>query len=140
PPPAVFQNLVVSLARAAEVRQGRGVSRAGQPAYRVRGYLAAIVEKGRTHNNWVWDIYDGDKRRVFCIAAAEAGRHAAKEAGTGADEQMLGRIAQASMEKLAAFLAAPPPPPPSPVQPGGPAIAADEMPDAAALALVAPLP
>jgi hypothetical protein len=139
PPPGVFQNLVVSLASAAEARQVRVVSRAGQPAYRVRGYLAAIVEKGRTHISWVWDIYDSDKRRVFRIAGEEASGRSAKDAWAVADDQMLARIAQASMEKLAVFLAAPPPPPPAPAQPGGPAIAADDT-GGAALALVPPLP
>ena len=137
PPPTVFQNLVVSLASAAEARQVRVVSRAGQPAYRVRGYLAAIVEKGRTHISWVWDIYDSDKRRVFRISGEEASGRSAKDAWTVADDQMLGRIAQASMEKLAVFLAAPPPP--APAQPGGPAIAADDT-GGTALALVPPLP
>src|SRR5262249_41029217 len=80
PPPAIFQNLVIKLASAAEARQVRVVSRAGQPAYRVRGYLAAIVEKGRTHISWVWDIYDGDKRRVLRISGEEASGRSAKDA------------------------------------------------------------
>src|SRR6266849_3490498 len=60
PPVGVFQNLVTTLAAEATARQVQVVSRAGQPAYRIRGYLAAIVEGGRSHISWVWDVYDTD--------------------------------------------------------------------------------
>ncbi len=137
PPQGVFQNLVVSLASAAEARQVRVVSRAGQPVYRVRGYLAAIVERGRTHISWVWDVYDADKRRVLRIAGEEAGGRHGSNAWAAADDQMLRRIAQASMDRLAAFLAAPPPAPAEPSQPGQPAVASTDS-AAATLALAAP--
>jgi hypothetical protein len=139
PPRPVFQNLVVNLASAAEARQVRVVSRAGQPAYRVRGYLAAIVERGRSHISWVWDIYDADKRRVLRIAGEEAaGRHTGN-AWAAADDQMVRRIAQASMDRLATFLSAPPPAPADPVQPGQPAVAALPTPGGA-FAFAAPRP
>jgi hypothetical protein len=139
PPVAVFQNLVTTLAAEATARQVRVVSRAGEPAYRIRGYLAAIVVGGRSHISWVWDIYDADKRRVLRIAGEEAGGRQTANAWAAADDQMLRRIARASMDRVAAFLAAPPVPPAEPApQPGQPAVAAAAPPPAGALALAAP--
>ena len=122
PPVGVFQNLVTELASEAEARQVVVVSRANPAAYRIRGYLAAIVEKGRTHISWVWDVYDADKRRVLRIAGEEAGGRAGGNAWAAADDPTLKRIARAGMDRLVAFLAAPPGEPAAPVGPG-PAIA-----------------
>jgi hypothetical protein len=139
PPVAVFQNLVTTLAAEATARQVRVVSRAGQPAYRIRGYLAAIVAGGRSHISWVWDVYDTDKRRVLRIAGEEAAGRPGANAWAAADDQMLHRIARTSMDRLAAFLAAPPAPPAEPAtQPGQPAVAAADAPPAGTLALAAP--
>ena len=143
PPVAVFENLVTTLSAEATARKIQVVSRTGQPAYRVRGYLAAIVAGGRSHISWVWDVYDADKRRVLRIAGEEAGGRPGANAWAAADEQMVRRIAGASMDRLAAFLAAPQAPPAEPVQPGGPAVAATDDPAAteainAALALADP--
>ena len=139
PPVAVFQNLVTTLAAEATTRQVRVVSRVGQPAYRVRGYLAALVVGGRSHISWVWDVYDADKHRVFRIAGEEAGGRPGANAWAAADDQMVRRIARTSMDRLTAFLAAPPAPPAEPVQPGQPAVAAaDSLPPAGTLALAAP--
>jgi hypothetical protein len=127
PPVAVFQNLVTTLSAEAAARQVRVVSRTGDPAYRVRGYLAAIVVGGKSHISWVWDVYDADKRRVLRIAGEEAGGRAGANAWGAADEQMVRRIARTSMDQLVAFLAAPPAPPGGePPQPGQPAIASGE--------------
>jgi hypothetical protein len=141
PPVAVFQNLVTTLAAEATTRQVQVVSRAGQPAYRIRGYLAAIVVGGRSHISWVWDVYDADKHRVFRIAGEEAGGRPGGNAWAAADDPMVRRIARTSMDRLAAFLAAPPAPPAEPAQPGQPAVAAAESPPpAGTLALAAPPP
>ena len=139
PPVAVFQNLVTTLSAEAQARQVRVVSRTGDPAYRIRGYLAAIVVGGKSHISWVWDVYDADKRRVLRIAGEEAGGRAGSNGWAAADEQMVRRIARTSIERLTAFLAAPPAPPavePA-TQPGQPAVASA---DAAqpTLALAAP--
>ena len=126
PPVAVFQNLVTTLSAEAAARRVRVVSRTGDPAYRIRGYLAAIVVGGKSHISWVWDVYDADKRRVFRIAGEEAGGRA--NAWGAADEQLVRRIARTSMDRLVAFLAAPSAPPAGepPPQPGQPAIASGE--------------
>jgi hypothetical protein len=139
PPIAVFQNLVTTLSAEAAARQVRVVSRAGDPAYRIRGYLAAIVVGGKTHISWVWDVYDADKRRVLRIAGEEATGRPGTNAWAAADEQMVRRIARNSIDRLVTFLAAPPAPPslePAP-QPGQPAIASTDG-AAPALALAAP--
>ena len=138
PPVALFQNLVTTLSAEATARQVQVVSRTGAPAYRIRGYLAAIVVGGKSHISWVWDVYDADKRRVLRIAGEEASSRPGSNAWAAADEQMVRRIARTSMDRLAAFLAAPPAPPAvEPTQPGQPAIAAADA-AAPALALAAP--
>jgi hypothetical protein len=139
PPVPVFQNLVTTLSAEATARQVLVVSRAGQPAYRIRGYLAAIVAGGRSHISWVWDVYDADKRRVLRISGEEAAGRPGANAWAAADEQMVRRIARTSMERLVAFLAAPPAQPEP--QPGQPAVAAaDGAPAVGTLALAAPRP
>jgi hypothetical protein len=139
PPVAVFQNLVTTLSAEAASRQVQVVSRTGSPAYRIRGYLAAIVVGGKSHISWVWDVYDADKQRVLRIAGEEATGRPGSNAWAAADEQMVRRIARTSIDRLAAFLASPSAPPavePTP-QPGSPAIASADA-AAAALALTAP--
>jgi hypothetical protein len=139
PPVAVFQNLVTTLSAEAASRQVQVVSRTGSPAYRIRGYLAAIVVSGKSHISWVWDVYDADKQRVLRIAGEEATGRPGSNAWAAADEQMLRRIARSSIDRVAAFLASPSAPPavePAP-QPGSPAIASADA-AAAALALAAP--
>src|ERR1043166_4737311 len=125
PPVAVFQNLVTTLSAEAQARQVRVVSRTGNPAYRIRGYLAAIVVGGKSHISWVWDVYDVDKRRVLRISGEEASGRPGANAWAAADEQMVRRIARSSIDRLLTFLAAPPAPPAvePPMQPGQPAIA-----------------
>ena len=139
PPVAVFQNLVTTLSAEAQARQVRVVSRTADPAYRIRGYLAAIVVGGKSHISWVWDVYDADKQRVLRIAGEEATGRPGSNAWAAADEQMVRRIARSSIDRLAAFLASPSAPPaiePTP-QPGSTAIASADA-AAAALALAAP--
>ena len=138
PPVAVFQNLVTTLSAEAASRQVQVVSRTGSPAYRIRGYLAAIVVGGKSHISWVWDVYDADKQRVLRIAGEEATGRPGSNAWAAADEQMVRRIARSSVDRLAAFLASPSAPPAvEPAQPGSPAIASADA-AAAALALAAP--
>jgi len=139
PPVAVFQNLVTTLSAEAHARKVQVVSRAGNPAYRIRGYLAAIVVGGKTHISWVWDVYDTDKRRVLRIAGEEASGRPGSNAWATADEQTVRRIARTSIDRLTAFLAVPPAPPavePA-TQPGQPAVASTDA-EAPALALAAP--
>ena len=129
PPVAVFQNLVTTLSAEATARQVLVVSRAGQPAYRIRGYLAAIVAGGRSHISWVWDVYDADKRRVLRISGEETAGRPGANAWAAADEQMVRRIA------------APQAPAGPATQPGQPAVAAAYgAPAVGTLALATPRP
>jgi hypothetical protein len=136
PPVAVFQNLVTTLSAEAQARQVHVVSRTGNPAYRIRGYFAAIVVGGKSHISWVWDVYDADKRRVLRISGEEAGGRLGANAWAAADEQTMRRIARSSIDRLVTFLATPPAPPAVEPQPGGPAVAGiDGVPADSALAL-----
>ena len=106
PPPGVFNRLVDNLTSEAQSRNLAIASRAGAANYRVRGYLAAQIVRGRTHISWVWDVYDDDKLRALRIVGEEAGSRGG-DPWSAADEQMLRRIARASMDRLATFLANP---------------------------------
>src|SRR5690606_7086952 len=92
----------------AQIRRLAIVSRESPSAYRVRGYLAARVESGRTAISWTWDVYDAEQRRAIRITGAQSrpGKHKASEAWTVADDAMLTSIAGTSLDQLAAFLAA----------------------------------
>ena len=106
PPPEVFRKLVANLNDEAGARQIAVVSRNGAATYRVRGYVSALVERGKTTFAWVWDIYDTDKRRTLRIAGEEpatAGRNG-RDAWSGADEQVLRRMARDGMDRIAGFL------------------------------------
>jgi hypothetical protein len=107
PPVAVFNRLVDNLSAEAQGRQLAMASREGAASYRVRGYLAAQVIRGRTHISWVWDVYDDDKLRALRIVGEEAGGRGGADPWSVADEAMLRRIARISMERLAAFVANP---------------------------------
>ena len=70
-------------------RKSRNVaiaSREGAANYRVRGYLAAQVIRGRTHISWVWDVYDDVKVRALRIRGEEAGGRAGGDPWSIADE------------------------------------------------------
>ena len=107
PPVGVFNRLVDNLSAEAQGRQLALASREGAASYRVRGYLAAQVIRGRTHISWVLDVYDDDKLRALRITGEEAGGRAGADPWSVADEAMLRRIARASMERLASFVANP---------------------------------
>ena len=130
PPVGVFNRLVDNLSTEAQARQVAIASREGAANYRVRGYLAAQVVRGRTHISWVWDVYDDDRLRALRITGEEAGGRG----GSGgsdpwgvADEQMVRRIARASMDRLTAFLGNPA----APQVDDSPAIAAADAPEPA---------
>lgn len=107
PPPGVFNRLVDNISTEAQTRNLAIASREGAASYRVRGYLAAQVIRGRTHISWVWDVYDDDKLRTLRITGEEAGGRAGGDPWSVADEAMLRRIARVSMDQLAAFLGNP---------------------------------
>jgi hypothetical protein len=106
PPAPVFEKLVSDLAAEARSRQVQVVSRQSPASYRVRGYLAANVVEGRTHYEWVWDVYDADKRRTARLGGEERGGRPG-DAWASLDDFTLSRIAHASVDRLVAFLESP---------------------------------
>jgi hypothetical protein len=109
PPPAVFHRLVQSLKDEAGSRQIAVVS-PSEANYRLRGYLAAHGGDGATSIAWVLDVYDSGQRRAFRLSGEEkaAGRVGSASSGAAwaaADDQVLARIARASMDRFTAFLA-----------------------------------
>ena len=106
-PPSQFQRLVKNLNDEAQSRRLPVISREQQSAYRVRGYLAATVVKNQTTISWVWDVFDQDEHRALRISGEETAKVRHKDAWAAADDAMLQRIAQLSMEQLAAFLTSP---------------------------------
>jgi hypothetical protein len=104
PPVGVFNRLVDNISAEAQGRQLAIASREGGANYRVRGYLAAQVIRGRTHISWVFDVYDDVKVRALRIRGEEAGGRAGSEPWSIADEAMLRRIARASVDRITAFL------------------------------------
>ncbi len=109
PPQTQFQKLVERLNDEAQSRRLAVVSRDGSSAYRVRGALTATVDRGQTTIAWTWDVFDGGQQRVLQIKGEETGANTVKadEAWKVADDAMLQRIAQSSMDKLTAFLTSP---------------------------------
>jgi hypothetical protein len=107
PPPGVFNALVDDLSVEAQARNLAIASREGASNYRVRGYMAAQVLRGRTHISWVWDVYDGERLRALRITGEEAGGRAGGDPWSVADDPMLRKIARASLDQLAAFLSNP---------------------------------
>ena len=107
PPPGVFNRLVDDLSTEALSRNLAIASREGGANYRVRGYLAAQVIRGRTHVSWVWDVYDADRLRALRITGEEAGGRAGGDPWSVADDPMVRKIARTSMDQLAAFLSNP---------------------------------
>jgi len=106
-PPAQFQRLVKNLNDEAQSRRLAVISREQPSAYRVRGYLAATVAKNQTTVSWVWDVFDQDEHRALRISGEDTAKVRHKDAWVAADDAMLQRIAQLSMEQLAAFLTSP---------------------------------
>jgi uncharacterized lipoprotein YmbA len=112
PPPEVFRRLVASLNDEAAAQQVAVVPRQAAATYRVRGYVTALVDRDRTSFAWVWDVYDGDKRRALRITGEEpAPGHRGRDAWSVADERVLSGISRAGMERIATFLNAPDPMP-----------------------------
>jgi hypothetical protein len=141
PPESIFRRYVQDISDEANARQMAIVSREAPARFRVRGYLAALVEKRHgTVIAWVWDIYDIDQRRTLRLTGQEKSSGAGRGTWAAADDALLRRIASNGMDQLAAFLAAPDAPqgPPAAPAPGGPNIAANDdlalRPDAGALA------
>ena len=132
PPPQVFDGMVSILDSESKTRSLSIVSREGSAAYRVRGYLAAQVNHGRTTIAWVWDVYDQSQQRALRLSGEESAGKAGRDAWNAADDLVLRKIAQAGMSGLTGLINgtspadAPQPAPPATPSRRGPAVASAE--------------
>lgn len=135
PPPQVFERMVNVLDSESKLRNLQIVSREGGASYRVRSYLAAQVNRGRTTIAWVWDVYDRDQQRALRLSGEEPAGKAGRDAWATADDLILRKIAQAGLSGLSGMIngtapAEAPPPAPAPTRRGpavasGPAVVSD---------------
>jgi hypothetical protein len=124
PPPGVFERMVSVLDSETKLRSLSIVSRESPAAYRVRAYLSAQVNHGRTVIAWVWDVYDRDQQRALRLSGSEQGGKAGRDPWGAADDLVLRKIAQAGLSGLASMVNGTPPDT-APAVPGlrGPAVA-----------------
>jgi hypothetical protein len=131
PPPQVFDRMVGVLDSESKLRNLSIVSREGTASYRVRSYLAAQVNHGRTTISWVWDVYDANQQRALRLAGEEPAGKSGRDAWSAADDLVLRRIAQAGFSGLSAMIngtaPADAPPPASAPELRGPAVASAEQ-------------
>ena len=131
PPPQVFDRMVSVLDSESKLRSLLIVSREGAAAYRVKGYLAAEVNHGRTTIAWVWDVYDQNQQRALRLSGEEPAGKAGRDAWAAADDVVLRKIAQAGLSGLTSMINGTPAPDAAPASPSrrGPAVAsAEELP------------
>jgi hypothetical protein len=131
PPPQVFDRMVSVLDSESKLRDLSIVSRQGSASYRVRSYLSAQVNRGRTTIAWVWDVYDRDQQRALRLSGEETAGKGGRDAWAAADDLVLRKIAQAGLSGLGAMIKgsgpSDTPPAPEPAQ-RGPAVASAEDP------------
>jgi hypothetical protein len=135
PPPQVFDRMVGVLDNESKLRNLSIVSRDGAASYRVRGYLAAEVNRGRTVIAWVWDVYDQNQQRALRLSGEEPAGKAGRDPWASADDLVLRKIAQAGLSGLTGMIngtapADAPQPSPAPAR-RGPAVASADQPSAA---------
>ena len=135
PPPQVFDRMVGVLDSESKLRNLAIVSRDGAASYRVRGYLAAEVNHGRTVIAWVWDVYDQNQQRALRLSGEEPAGKAGRDPWAAADDLVLRKIAQAGLSGLTGMIngtapADAPQPVPAPAR-HGPAVASADQPSPA---------
>jgi hypothetical protein len=135
PPPQVFDRMVNVLDSESKLRNLSIVSREGAASYRVRSYLSAQVNHGRTTVAWVWDVYDRDQQRALRLSGEEPAGKAGRDPWAAADDLLLRKIAQAGLSGLSAMVngtapADAPPPTPAPGRRGPAVASADGLPPA----------
>jgi hypothetical protein len=135
PPPQVFDRMVGVLDNESKLRNLSIVSRDGAASYRVRSYLAAEVNRGRTVIAWVWDVYDQNQQRALRLSGEEPAGKAGRDPWASADDLVLRKIAQAGLSGLSGMINGTAPadaPQPTPA-PGrrGPAVASADQPSPA---------
>jgi hypothetical protein len=102
PPRPVSTRLARSLDQEAQARKLVVVTRGGQALYHIRAYLAAHSEGGTTALTWALDVYDAERKRAFRLRGEERGPTGGWNA---ANDEVLQRIAAASIAQLMTFIA-----------------------------------
>jgi hypothetical protein len=105
-----LDKLKARLTQEANARKVAAVSREQPSQYVVRGYVAAHVQGQKTTITWVWDVFTAaDHQRVARLTGEVPGAPP-ERAWAAADDAVVARIAEDSMNRLAAFLASVPSP------------------------------
>lgn len=106
PPRPVFDRLVAALSAEAERRALPVVTHTGPATYRVRAYLATIVEKKKKQATltWVWEIFDSSENRAFRLAGEESLGLARNDVWAQCDDATLQRVAARGFDELVARL------------------------------------
>ncbi len=102
-PAKVQTALLDELSNAATDRKVELVGSSAQARYRVRGYISTETAEGETKVAYVWDVFDAQKRRAKRLAGASPIPAASIST---LDKEALSKLAQASMDEIAAFLSA----------------------------------
>ena len=102
-PAPIRTALADELANAATDRKVDLVGASAEARYRVRGYLSTSTEDGETKVAYVWDVFDAQKRRAKRLEGSSPAPAASISA---LDKAALAKLAQASMDEIAAFLSA----------------------------------
>jgi hypothetical protein len=123
PPRPVFDRLVAALSAEAERRSLPVVTHTGPATYRVRAYLATLVEKKKKQAtlSWVWEVFDSTQNRAFRVAGQEPLGTARNDVWAQCDDALLLRIATKGFDELVTRLG--PLPAPGTPTPSNPAIA-----------------
>ena len=109
PPPQVFERMVGVLDSESKLRSLSIVSREGSASYRVRGYLAAQISRGRTTIAWVWDVYDQNQQRALRLSGEEPAGGRGRDGWAAVDDLALRKIAQAGLSGLSGLINGVPP-------------------------------
>jgi hypothetical protein len=140
PPRQIFERMVSVLDSEAKLRSLSIVSREAAASYRVRSYLSAQVNRGRTMIAWVWDVYDQNQLRALRLSGEEPAGKSGRDAWASADDMVLRKIAQAGLSGLSSMINGTQPqdvPPAVPSAPAksGSAVATADQPSPASSAL-----
>ncbi len=104
-PAKVQTALIDELSNAATDRKVELVGSSAQARYRVRGYISTETNEGETKVAYVWDVFDAQKRRAKRLAGSSPVSIGASSISS-IDKETLAKLAAASMDEIAEFLAA----------------------------------
>ncbi len=104
PPAEMSARFAGALSSQAQIRDIVIVPEAGNPRFKLNGYLTAYPAEGGTAVSWVWDVFDGQSHRAQRLTGTEVIRQNAGDPWTAVDDTALARIAGRSMDGVALFL------------------------------------